>query len=525
MLDLRIRGARILDGSGNPWFRGDVGIENGRIVAMGNLAGSNSRQEQDAGDLYLSPGFIDAHTHSDFTLPTFPRGESRISQGVTTEVGGNCGLSPFPVNSARLDLLRQSTSFMASKLTWDWNSTSDYLRYIETLPLSLNFVPLVAHGAVRLAAMGFDQRPPTTDEMEDMKRLVADAMESGAAGLSSGLIYPPGSYSTPEELVELCKVVARYRGVYATHMRDESGNLVQSVEESLLVGREAGVPVHISHHKAAGQDHWGRVRDSLARVDQARQQGQDVTLDQYPYTGTSTTFTAFLPGWAMEGGVAALLERLSDPDTRQKIIRETDENSVYPWDKVMIAGVRNQENRRYEGMTIQELGDSRGVVPLESAMDLLLAEGGPFSIIRFGLAEEDVEYVMRHPAVMIGSDGYSISPALGSKPHPRSYGTFARVLGRYVREKQILALEEAIRKMTSFPAARFGLWDRGLIRPGHVADLVLFDASKIEDKATFQEPHQYASGIEWVMVGGKVVWRNGQDTGEVAGQVVKAVAR
>jgi N-acyl-D-amino-acid deacylase len=523
LFEWRIRNARIVDGSGNPWFRGDVAVNGDRIVAIGDLP-EPSIQDLDAGDRFLAPGFVDAHTHSDFSLPTFPRGESRLSQGVTTEVGGNCGLSPFPVNPSKLDLLKQSTSFLATKLTWEWESTADYLRHLEHRPLGPNFVPLVAHGAVRLAVMGFAQRAPNLEELEEMKRLVAEAMEAGAAGLSSGLVYAPGSYASVEELIELCRVVAQYGGVYTTHMRDESGGLLQSVEESLRVGQEAGVPVHISHHKASGQAYWGKVRESLARVDEARRSGQDVTLDQYPYTGSSTTFTRFLPGWALEGGVGALLDRLQTPDVRERIVAEAEQDKTFTWDQVMVSAVRKLEHTHYEGITIEELGKQQGNTPLEAALELLLAEEGPFSIIRFGISEEDMEYVMRHPAVMIGSDGYSMSPALGSKPHPRSYGTFARILGVYVREKSLLSLEEAVRKMTSFPAARFKLWDRGLIRPGNVADLVLFDADQIQDTATFADPHQYARGVDWVMVGGKIAWRNGQDTGEVTGGVLRAAA-
>jgi N-acyl-D-aspartate/D-glutamate deacylase len=322
MFDWCVRNARIVDGSGNPWFRGDVGIRDGRIVAIGDLKGVRVTRELDAGDRCLAPGFIDAHTHSDFSLPTFPRGESRISQGVTTEVGGNCGFAPFPVDPDRLDLLRDSSSFIASSLSWEWRSAADFLRYLESKPLSLNFIPLVAHGAVRVAVMGFDRRPPSAAEMERMQALVAEAMEAGTAGISSGLAYAPGIFAATEELVELCRVVARYGGIYATHMRDQEAGLLDSVEESLRVGREAKVPVQISHHKAMGEAYWGRVKDSLARVDEARAAGQDVTLDVYPYTAVSTTVTRFLPAWTLEGGVGSLLNRLRTPGLRAQIVQE-----------------------------------------------------------------------------------------------------------------------------------------------------------------------------------------------------------
>lgn len=525
MLDWRIGQARIIDGSGTPWFRGDVGIRDGRIAAIGDLKGARATRELDAGDRCLAPGFIDAHTHSDFSLPTFPRGESRISQGVTTEVGGNCGFAPFPVDPDRLDLLRDSSSFIASSLSWEWRSAADFLRHLESKPLSLNFIPLVAHGAVRVAVMGFDRRPPSAAEMERMQALVAEAMEAGAAGISSGLAYAPGIFAATEELVELCRVVARYGGIYATHMRDQEAGLLDSVEESLRVGREAGVPVQISHHKAMGEAYWGRVKDSLARVDDARAAGQDVTLDVYPYTAVSTTVTRFLPAWTMEGGVGALLDRLRTPGLRAQIVQEASADRSVKWGNVLVAAVRKPEHAACEGMTLEALGKTHGKPPLEAAVDLIVADGAPFPIIRFIMAEEDVQYVLRHPAVMIGSDGYAMSPALGSKPHPRSYGTFTRVLGEYVRERRVLSLEEAVRKMTAFPAARFGLWDRGLIRPGQVADLVLFDAETIRDIATFTDPHQYSAGVEWVMVGGQMVWREGKDTGALTGQVLRAGGR
>ena len=376
-----------------------------------------------------------------------------------------------------------------------------------------------------MAAMGFDRRLPTAAEMEHMKALVTDAMEAGASGMSSGLAYAPGIFSTPEELVELCRVVAHYGGVYTTHMRDQEAGLLDSVEESLRVGREAGVPVQISHHKAMGEAYWGRVKDSLARIDVARRAGQDVTLDVYPYTAVSTTVTRFLPEWTLEGGVGALLERLRTPTEREKILRVASADRSVKWENVLVAAMRKPEHKPYEGMTLAAVGLAHGKPPLEAAVDLIVADGAPFPIIRFIMAEEDVRYVLRHPAVMIGSDGYAISPALGSKPHPRSYGTFTRVLGEYVREQHVLSLEDAVRKMTSFPAARFGLWDRGLIRPGQVADLVLFDAAAVKDTATFAEPHRYSEGIAWVMVGGQIVWQDGRDTGAAAGQVLRAGVR
>jgi N-acyl-D-amino-acid deacylase len=308
-------------------------------------------------------------------------------------------------------------------------------------------------------------------------------------------------------------------------MRNQEAGLLQSVEESLRVGREAGVPVQISHHKAMGEAYWGRVKDSLARVDEARLAGQDVTLDVYPYTAVSTTVTRFLPEWTLEGGVQALLGRLAAADTRERILREAGADRSVKWENVLVSALRKPEHKAKEGMTLEALGRSVGKPPLTAAVELILADGAPFPIIRFIMAEEDVRTVLRHPAVMLGSDGYAISPALGSKPHPRSYGTFTRTLGHYVREERLLTLEEAVRKMTSFPAARFRLWDRGLVRPGAVADLVCFDPATVRDTATFADPHRYSDGIGWVMVRGRIVWEDGTDTGAAAGGVLRAAGR
>ena len=526
MIDCRIRNARILDGCGNPWFRGDVGVDRGRIAAVGDLSGTAARRDIDAREMVLAPGFIDPHTHSDFSIPLYPRGESKISQGVTTEVGGNCGLSPFPVNPDRLDLLRLSSNFLGAELTWEWRSAEDFFRHVESLPLSHNLVLLAGHCTLRIAAMGFEQRAPTSQELEVMKRLLADSMQAGAAGFSSGLIYAPSSYAEAPELVELCKVAAHHGGIYTTHMRNEANNLLDSIQETVSAAREANLPVEISHHKATGEANWGKVRESLAMVKKARQEGVDVTLDQYPYIGSSTTFTAFLPQWSLEGGVGRLLERVADPATRQKILEETPPHrGGLRWDQVMVSAVRKPEHVKYEGMMLADVGKAMGVSGYEAGLRLLEEARAPFQVIHFSMCEEDVEYVMRDPNVMVGSDGSSMSPARGSKPHPRNYGTNVRVLGHYVRERGVLTLEDAVRKMTSLPAQRFGLYDRGVIRPGAVADLVLFDPSKVRDTADYNNPHQYAEGIGWTMVAGELIWQEGQDTGASPGKLLRAQSK
>lgn len=519
MLDLKIRNARIIDGTGKPWFRGDVGIEGGRIARVGDLTGAGARSTFDADDCYLAPGFIDIHTHSDFSLPTFPRAESLISQGITTEVVGNCGLTPHPVNPENLELLQRYTAFLGADLSWDWRSTTQFLDYLDELPLSHDVITLVGHGSVRVAVMGFDKRAPTSQERDQMRRLIADAMEAGAVGMSSGLIYAPGSYADTSEISDLCDVVQKFGGIYTSHLRNESENLLEAVEEAIEIGERTRIPVHFSHHKVMGEGNWGLVRSSLARIDAARNRGLDVTLDQYPYTGSSTTFTVFLPAWALEGGIARLLDRLRQTELRQQISQTT---AGVNWSKVMIASVTDPEHRDLEGLTIEDLGAARGKPPIEAALDLMLAEGGAFSIVRFGMSEEDVRFVMQCPHVMVASDGLAMSPNRGGKPHPRSYGTFTRVLGRYVDQVPALGLEEAIRKMTSFPAQRLGLSDRGAIRPGLRADITLFQ-NDVADTATFTDPHAYSNGIDQVLVNGQPVWVNGADTGALAGTVVRNI--
>lgn len=517
MLDFLIKDARIVDGSGSPWFQGDVGIEAGEITSIGDLTGTTARTVIGAEDAYLTPGFIDVHTHSDFSLPEFPRAESLISQGITTEVVGNCGLTPHPVVPERRDLLERYTAFLGAAMPWDWTSTAQFLDYLDTLPLSHDVLTLVGHGSIRVAVMGFEDRRPTPRELDLMRLFVEEAMEAGAAGLSSGLIYVPGSYATIEELSELCRVAGRFGGIYTTHLRNEAGELLEAVAEALKIGKSAGVPVQFSHHKVMGEANWGLVKESLARIDRARVEGQDVTLDQYPYTGSSTTFSVYLPAWALEGGVTRLLERLSDSDTRQRISLAAQ---GVDWDQVLVAEVCRAEHRQYEGLTIQQLGENLCKPPFDAALDLVVAEEGPFSIVRFGMSEQDVEYVMRHPQVMVASDGRAMSPKLGGKPHPRSYGTFTRVLGRYAGKVEGLSLEKSVRKMTSLPAQRFGLRDRGLIRPGYRADLNLIRPDAV-DTATFSHPHSYSQGVECVMVNGQVVWIDGADTGVRAGSVVR----
>lgn len=530
MVDLLLRNARVVDGTGAPGFFGDVGVVGDRIAQIGDVTASSAHRTIDVGGAVLAPGFIDLHTHSDFTLPCFPRAEAMVRQGVTTQLVGNCGFSPFPVQRDRVDLLRTYIAFLDAGLSWEWQDAAGYAEHLERLPLACNVALQVGHGAVRIAVMGFDNRDPTSSELRAMEGLIARAFEQGVVAISSGLIYVPGSYSRTEELVALVKVAKRYGGFYSSHIRGEGDTLLDAVNEALTIGHLAGVPVQLSHHKAMGKRNWGRVETTLQMIDLARSEGHDVLADQYPYTAGSTTLAAIMPKWAMEGGIEAMLDRLQNPDTWARILAgiagtSLDQGSIetreFEPEAIMISYVPDGPNKWCEGMMLTDIAAERGENPIEAAMHLLQSERGAVQMIVFAMSEEDVRRVMRHPAVAIASDGWTLSPAAGGKPHPRSYGTYARVLGRYVREERVLSLEEAVRKMTSLPAQRLGCYNRGLVRPDCIADLVVFDPDRITDRATFRDPHQFCDGVTHVVVNGQLIIDDGKDTSAAAGCVLR----
>ncbi len=527
MFDLVFQKARIVDGTGNPWFWGEVGIEGDQITGIGDLFGASARRVIDLEGAVLSPGFIDLHSHSDFTTAAFPRAESMVTQGITTQLTGNCGLSPFPVEKEKLAFLKDYTAFIGSEdLSFEWQNVKGFAAYLERLPLSFNIALQVGHGSVRIAAMGFEKRDPRANELAMMEKLTAQAMEEGAFGISSGLIYPPGSYSQTGELISLAKVAARFDGFYSSHIRGEGATLLTAVEEAIRIGQEARVPVQLSHHKAAGKANWGLVNDSLKLIDDALGRGEDVMADQYPYSAGQTTLTALLPVWALEGGVEGMRERLNDPDQKTKIYQamagasSDSGTSQFGLDTVTIIGLAEQANQPFEGLRLTEIAARCGKDPVETVFYLLLSEKKGPSIIVHSMSEEDVRQVMRHPAVAVGTDGSNVNTGFKNKVHPRFYGTFPRVLGKYVREEKVLNLEEAIRKMTSLPARRLGRKDLGLVRPGYQADLVIFDPATVGDRATYQDPHRYSAGINYVTVNGQLVIEEGQETEVKAGKVL-----
>ncbi len=527
MLDLKIAGGHVFDGTGMPAVRADVGITGEGIAMVGDLARESAGQTLDASGLMVAPGFIDMHSHSDWRLFGNRRAESKIRQGVTTEVVGNCGFSPAPVSPEFREDMRGFALYVPPGMDFSWVSVKDFLRRYEDEGLALNVAQLIGHGTLRLAAMGFARRPPSAKELATMRGLMEAAMVDGACGLSTGLIYAPGSYAETAEIVEIAKGAGAAGGFYASHIRGEGATLLDAVAEAIRVGREGRLPVQVSHIKAAGRAHWGRVGDALALIDGARAEGLDVMADVYPYTASSTTIRTLLPDWVLEGGIEAMLGRLRDPATRGRIRADMATGPVLArgleWSDIMIASAPSHPE--IEGLRFDEIARSWGKEPVEAAFDVIQSEKGRGNIILFQLDEADLRRALVHPRVMIGSDGSSLAtsgPMADGKPHPRSYGTFPRVLGRYARDERVLPLETAVHKMTGLPAARLGLGDRGVIRPGAKADIVAFSREGVRDLATYEDPHRYAAGISHVLVNGRTVIKDGEHTGSLPGRVLRS---
>ena len=520
--DLLITGGYLVDGVGNPWFRADLGIKDGRIEAVGDLQRATASRKIEAKGLTVTPGFIDMHSHSDFYVLLNPNEESKIFQGVTTEVVGNCGSSAAPMND---ELRAYREKYMRQRLgpdfEFNWSSMNEYIERVNEEGSSFNVLPLVGHGTVRSNAIGFENRRPTDEEMRKMRDLVAKSMEEGGWGLSTGLIYTPGCYAETDEIVSLAGVAARYHRPYSSHIRGEGETLLRAVAEAIEIGEKAEIPVEISHFKASGREYWGMTERSLELVRKARARGLDVTVDQYPYTASSTGLSAYLPLWVHDGGNDMMLERLKDPDIREKIKGEP-EMAEREWSQVVVALA--EKHPEHTGKSIGDIAEIQGKDPLDTVFDLLIEEEASVSIVAFGMCEEDVRRVMKSPYMMVGTDGSAVSPEgiLGrGKPHPRFYGTFPRILGHYVGEEGVLTLQEAVRKMTSLPAQKIGLKDRGLLHEGMMADIAVFDADEILDQATFTDPHRFPRGIYYVIVEGEIVVEKSKHTGALAGRALK----
>jgi len=535
--DIVIKSGHVIDGSGSPIFEADVAVENGKISAVGDLSSVQAETTIDASGLVVSPGFIDMHSHSDLVLLINPAAESKVRQGITTEVIGNCSFSVAPLTPKNLQLIKKRYGSLSDNVKWDWRSFGQYLQKLDRQGISLNVAGLVGHGTIRSAVMAYQNRPPTNSELERMKNLVNESMKQGAFGMSTGLIYVPSCYAPTYELVELSKVVASHRGFYATDTRGQSETMLQATLEAIDIGELAGVPVHISHnvpHLIASKP-TGRAEINLSIVDEARARGLDVTGDVYAYDAGSTSLKAMVPPWANEGGDSALIRRLKNPKIRKRIREETLREGARSggtacralaklgrWDKIVLANC--EKNKALIGKTFAEIAKERRADPFDALFDLLIEEDAVGTIIGFNRFEEEVEATMKHHSSMIGSDGYALAPygILGEgQNHPRSYGNHPRVIAKYVRERKIINLEEAVRKMTSFPAWRLGLADRGLVKENMWADLVVFNKNTISDKATFEKPYQYPQGVEYVIVNGKTVVEGGRHTGVLPGQALR----
>ncbi len=525
-MDVIVAGGQVIDGSGGPAYRADVGIERGRIAAIGDLAGAGAGVRLDAGGCVVAPGFIDPHTHSDLPLLLNPQAHSKIRQGVTTEVIGNCGSSPAPLSGKYAGEVRARASSLGSLPwgeDWTWRTYGEYLDRLQAERPSVNVVPLVGHVTVRSAAMGFDYRPPAPEELTGMQALLEEALSAGAFGMSSGLMTPPSSYADTEELVALGGTLRRHDALYFSHIRGEGETLFRATAEAIEVGERAGVPVQIAHHKAAFRPNWGRMPFVTRLSEWANDRGVDVQFDVYPYTAGSAGLTQLIPDWAHEGGRETLLGRLRHPRARARLRAEVLAFGR-EWDRIYATTVQTAANQPLQGKTLVEIGELRHMAPVDVLFDLLLEEGGRAGMLHFIMDEGDVDHVLRHPLSMIGSDGSSLranGPLGRGKPHPRSYGCFPRVLAHYVRERRLLSLEGAIRKMTGVPAARLRLGDKGLVRWGMDADLVVFDPATVRDAATFADPHRYAEGIRHVLVNGTVTVLDGEHTGARAGRVLR----
>lgn len=537
--------ARVVDGTGAPAREGSVLVEDDRIAELGSTSLA-PEETIDCGGAVICPGFIDMHSHGDFAIPRDRDAAAKVMQGVTTEVVGNCGLGVFPANDTVASFYARLSPMLFGEESGgsDGGTFRDLAAFRARLDdgggASVNTAPLVSHGNVRAHAMGLEERQARPSELREMEELVDRAHAQGAFGLSTGLVYPPGAYAETEEIVALARVAAKHGGIYTTHMRDEGGRLVQSFEEALRVGREANISVQISHHKAGGRFNWGKVKKTLALLEKARAEGMDVHSDVYPYTAGSTVLSAmFLPLWAFEGSQEKLLERLGDPAVRARMSRDTDDRFlrfihlpglldrifpkrwILPWvmrelSKVVVVSSTKYEHR-YEGMSIADIVKERGKPLYEVLFDLLKEEELAVAAIAHVMSEDDVRTVMKHPTTMIGTDGF---PQREGKPHPRTYGTYPRVLEEYVRKQHLFPLETAIHKMTAMPASKLGLADRGVLREGAMADLVVLRPNEVHDRSSYADPRQHPDGIAHVMVRGVFTVKDGKHTGARPGRVL-----
>jgi len=532
--DVLLINGRIVDGSGAPWFRGDVGILGDRIAAIGALKDASAGTTIDAADLVVAPGFIDLLGQSEFNVLVDGRAASKLLQGVTTEITGE-GSSIAPVNDRMIGEATPSATHFG--IVIDWRTLGDYLRRLDMRSRpAINVGTFVGAGGIRNYVIGKDDRPATAAELERMKQLVAEAMQEGALGLSTSLQYVPDRFASIDEIVELAKVAAHHGGVYFTHQRSESARIFESLDEVFAIAERAAIPAEIWHLKTAYKANFGKMPEVLKRIEAARARGLDVTANQYPYTRASNGLDSCLPLWAREGGLEKTLGRLKDPATRERIKKDMDDANAVAWenqwyganggDGVMLSSVLNDDLRKYEGMTLTQIGKAMGKDPRDAVIDLVIADRGESSVITAIMSEDDVRTALKHPLVGVGTDSAAKAEdgrLAESTSHPRAWGSFPRILGRYVRDEHLLTLEEAIRKMTSKAAARVHLSDRGVLRPGMAADITIFDPATIRDVATFEDPKHYSVGVKHVLVNGRRVVADGIITSERPGRPLRGI--
>jgi dihydroorotase/N-acyl-D-amino-acid deacylase len=528
--DILIRNGLVVDGSGSPGHVADIAIKGDRIVRIGRLRNARGAREIDAAGMVVAPGFIDMLGQSETYLLIDPRAMSKVMMGVTTEVTGE-GESIAPVNER---LIKEQEDFNRRyKLTIDWRTLGEYFNRLEKQGSGVNLATFVGATQVREYVVGFDNRPPTTTELEQMKQLVAAAMRDGALGLSTSLQYVPARFAKTDEIVELAKVARQYGGIYATHQRSEANALDESLAEVFEIARRAQIPVEIWHLKTAYKKNWGRMPEVLAKIRRARARGLDITADIYPYIAGSTSLSACLPPWALEGGTEKMLARLRDAGIRQQLKQEITTDSK-EWENiylgsggapgVLIGSVINRELESMQGKRLSQIAAEQGKDPLDALLDLILADHGQTGAIYFMMSEDDMRAAMRAPFVSFCTDSGARAndgPLAGAKSHPRGWGSYPRILGRYVRDERLLTLAQAIHKMTGLPAARVGLHDRGLLRAGSYADIAIFDPKTVIDRATFEIPNQHPQGIKYVIVNGQISVDNGKRTPALAGRALR----
>ena len=531
--DLIIRHGHIIDGTGSPWYSGDVAIQNGRIAVIGQLAEASAEQVIDAKGLVVAPGFIDMLGQSELSILVDPHLPSKIFQGITTEITGE-GNSVAPLNDAMVKADRAEYDHF--HITPDWRTFRQYFSRLEKLGLGINVASYAGATSIRRVVLGDDNRAPSPNELERMKALVRESMRDGAVGLSTALQYAPAPYASTEELIALAAEASKMGGIYATHMRSEGDAIIPAIDEVIRIAREAQIPAEIWHLKAAGKNNWGRMPEIVAHIEKARQSGVDITADTYAYTAWANSFSAFIPPWAHDGGDAKLIDRLKDPAMRARIRKEMETPSAQ-WDNewqeipgpeaILVSVVHNPQLSELQGKTIADIAKLSNKDPIDTIFDLLIADEAFTSVAVFGMSEPDVSLALQQPWVSIDNDAHGAGPdgLLGKEhPHPRAYGTFPRILGKYVREEEKLSLEDAIRKFSALPAQRMRLVDRGVLKKGMWADIVIFDPATIRDRATFENPNQLSEGMQYVLVNGVPVIDNGKQTESLPGRVLRGPA-